>query len=118
MFRVSPDSSQIDLFGNVEQFLSPRQLEKLNDPDAWHNVFLDQVTKRIPEARFAELFDDSTGRPNASIRVLVAMLIIKEGFGWSDGRLGRIPNFPCHVEAGMKDGFAMVFSKFQRPALK
>jgi transposase len=31
---------------------------------------------------------------------------------------GRIPNFPCHVEAGMKDGFAMVFSKFQRPALK
>jgi putative transposase len=33
-------------------------------------------------------------------------------------RPGRIPNFPCHVEAGMKDGFAMVFSKFQRPALK
>ena len=35
-----------------------------------------------------------------------------------EGDRGRIPNFPCHVEAGMKDGFAMVFSKFQRPALK
>ena len=31
---------------------------------------------------------------------------------------GRIPNFPCHVAAGMKDGFAMFFSRFQRPALK
>jgi hypothetical protein len=101
MFRVSPESSQIDLFSNVEQFLSPRQLEKLNDPDAWHNVFLDQVTKRIPEARFAELFDDSTGRPNASIRVLVAMLIIKEGFGWSDERLFEAIHFDLLVRRAL-----------------
>ena len=65
MFRTSPDSSQIDLLSNVEQFLREHDQEKLNDPNAWHNVFLDQVTKRIPEARFAERFDKEEGRPNA-----------------------------------------------------
>jgi hypothetical protein len=87
MFRVSADSSQIDLFGNIEQFLREHEQEKLNDPKAWHNVFLDQLTKRIPEERFAELFDGENGRPNAPIRLLVAMLILKEGFGWSDEEL-------------------------------
>jgi hypothetical protein len=84
MFRASPESSQIDLFSSIEQFLRKRAQQKLNDPNAWHNVFLDQITKRIPEGRFAELFDEQNGRPNAPIRLLVAMLILKEGFGWSD----------------------------------
>jgi hypothetical protein len=101
MFRASPDGSQIDLFSNIEQFLSPRLLGKLNDPNAWHNVFLDQVTTRIPEARFAELFDDSNGRPNAPIRVLVAMLIIKEGFGWSDERLFEASHFDLLVRRAL-----------------
>jgi hypothetical protein len=35
MFRASPDSSQIDLFSNIEQFLRERDQEKLNDPNAW-----------------------------------------------------------------------------------
>ena len=93
MFRVSPDSSQIDLLSNIEQFLRQRDQEKLNDPNAWHNVFLDQVTKRIPEERFSVLFDEDNGRPNAPIRVLVAMLIIKEGFGWSDEQLFEAIHF-------------------------
>jgi hypothetical protein len=101
MFRASPGSLQIDLFNHIEQFLGPRQLEKLNDPDAWHKVFLDQVTKRIPEGRFAELFDDSNGRPNASIRVLVAMLILKEGFGWSDERLFEAIHFDVLVRRAL-----------------
>ena len=53
MFRTSPDSSQIDLLSHIEQFLRQRDQEKLNDPIAWHHVFLDQVTKRIPEERFS-----------------------------------------------------------------
>ena len=52
MFRASPDSSQIDLLSHIEQFLRQRDQEKLNDPIAWHTVFLDQVTKRIAEERF------------------------------------------------------------------
>jgi hypothetical protein len=31
---------------------------------------------------------------------------------------GRIPIFPSHREADVNDGFAMLFSKFQRPSLK
>ncbi|CAK0746892.1 hypothetical protein CCP4SC76_1790001 [Gammaproteobacteria bacterium] len=31
---------------------------------------------------------------------------------------GRIPDFPSHGRTGMIDGFAMLFSKFHRPALK
>ena len=33
------------------------------------------------------------GRPNAPIRLLVAMMILKEGFGWSDGKLFEECNF-------------------------
>ena len=101
MFRASPNCSQIDLFSNVEQFLRERDQEKLNDANAWHNVFLDQVTNRAPEGRFAGLFDEETGRPNAPIRVLVAMLILKEGFGWSDERLFEAIHFNLLVRRAL-----------------
>jgi hypothetical protein len=101
MFRASPNSSQIDLFSNVEQFLRQRDQQKLNDPNAWHNVFLDQVTNRIPEERFADLFDDENGRPNAPIRVLVAMLILKEGLGWSDEQLFEAVHFNLLVRRAL-----------------
>ena len=66
MFRASSESSPFDLFSQVEQFLRGCDQDQLNDPNAWHthNVFPDQVTKRIPEERFAGLFDDVAGRPN------------------------------------------------------
>lgn len=101
MFRASPDSSQIDLFSNIEQFLRGRDQEKLNDPNAWHNVFLDQVVKRVSEERFAELFDEATGRPNAPLRVLVGMLILKEGFGWSDEELFEAVHFNLLVRRAL-----------------
>ncbi|NEX23374.1 transposase [Thiorhodococcus mannitoliphagus] len=101
MFRASPDSSQTDLFSNVEQFPRARDQEKLNDPNAWQNVFLDQVVKRVPEERFAELFDDATGRPNAPLRLLVGMLILKEGFGWSDEELFEAIHFNLLVRRAL-----------------
>jgi hypothetical protein len=45
MFRASPDNRQIDLLSNIEQYLRPRDQEKLNDANAWHNVFLDQAKR-------------------------------------------------------------------------
>jgi hypothetical protein len=101
MFRASPDSSQIDLFSNIEQFLRARDQEKLNDPNAWHNVFLDQVVKRVAEERFVELFDEATGRPNAPLRVLVGMLILKEGCGWSDEELCEAVHFNLLVRRAL-----------------
>jgi hypothetical protein len=101
MFRASPASSQIDLFSNIEQFLRERDQEKLNDPNAWHNVFLDQVTQARSRGALCGLFDDATGRPNAPIRVLVAMLILKEGFGWSDEALFEAIHFNLLVRRAL-----------------
>ncbi len=91
MFRASPSSRLIDLFSNVQRCLPLHGQKKLNDPNAWQNLFLDHVTRRIPEERFAELFDDTTGRPNAPLRLLIGMLILKEGFGWGHARPGETP---------------------------
>jgi hypothetical protein len=101
MFRASPDSSQIDLFSNLEQFLRERDQEQLNDPNAWHNVILDQVVKRVSEERFVELFDEATGRPNAPLRVLMGMLILKEGFGWRDEALFEAVHFHLLVRRAL-----------------
>jgi len=79
MFRASSVSSQRDVFSSVEQFLRESDQETLNDPNAWYNVFLDQVTNGIDEERFRPLFDEENGRPNAPIRLLVGMLILKAG---------------------------------------
>lgn len=101
MFRSSPASSQINLFGNLEQFLRPSNQDKLHDPQAWSNVFLARVTNRIPEERFAALYADGMGRPNAPLRVLVGMLILKEGFGWNDEQLYEAAHFNLLVRRAL-----------------
>ena len=100
MFRASPDSSQIYSFSNIEQFLRERDQAKLNDADAWHNVFLDQVTKRIPESALARFSMKRTvARTHRSL--LVAMLILKEGFGWSDEQLFEAIHFNLLVRRAL-----------------
>jgi hypothetical protein len=101
MFRSSPNRSQIDLFSNIEQYLRERDKAKRSDPHAWQNVFLDQVTNRIPEERFADWFGEENGRPNAPIRILVGMLILKEGFGWSDEHLYEAVHFNLLVRRAL-----------------
>ena len=59
----------------------------MNDPTAWHNLFYQQITSKVDEDVFSVLFDPTIGRPNAPIRQLVSMMILKEGFGWSDAQL-------------------------------
>tara|TARA_B100000315_G_C14545455_1_gene573009 strand:+ start:147 stop:1673 length:1527 start_codon:yes stop_codon:yes gene_type:complete len=87
MFRRSASSSQPDLFSSFEShFKGPKQ-NQLNDPAAWHNLFYQHITSEIDEDVFSVLFDADIGRPNAPIRHLVSMMILKEGFGWSDAQL-------------------------------
>jgi hypothetical protein len=87
MFRRSASSSQPDLFSSFEAHFKGHKQKQLNDPQSWHNVFYDQVTSKIDESAFGVLYDAATGRPNAPIRQLVSMMILKEGFGWSDSEL-------------------------------
>ena len=87
MFTTTPSSHPADLFSNYASHFRESKRKKLNDPKTWHNVFYDHVTSKVDEPVFSVLYSASRGRPNASIRILVAMLILKEGFGWSDEKL-------------------------------
>ena len=55
--------------------------------DSWHNMFREHVIARVNEDIFSVLYSSDNGCPNASIRVLVGMMILKEGQGWSDEQL-------------------------------
>ena len=87
MFTTTPSSHPADLFSNYASHFRESKRKKLNDPKTWHNVFYDHVMSKVDEPVFSVLYSASRGRPNASIRILVAMLILKEGFGWSDEKL-------------------------------
>jgi hypothetical protein len=54
---------------------------------SWHNQFFLQVTKRIDEEKFRVLFREDFGAPNSPVRVLVGMMILKEGQGLIDAQL-------------------------------
>lgn len=77
---------QLDMFGDLSFHLSDRKNSILDDPTSWHNIFLREVTQRVDESVFEPLYK-AGGRPNASLRVLLAMMILKEGNGWSDEQL-------------------------------
>jgi hypothetical protein len=51
------------------------------------NKFRSEVIERIDEGLFIPLFHHNFGAPNASIRVLISMMILKEANGWSDSQL-------------------------------
>ena len=87
MFRSSTKSYQLEVFSSVSSFLSGSSLKVYESSEGWHNLFREHVTLRIDEEIFRPLFCQDDGAPNASIRVLVAMMILKESRGWSDAQL-------------------------------
>jgi len=87
MFKRSKDANQQDIFASIPSMLQGQAYEQYNDENAWHNIFRSQLLGRIDETLFKPLYDQTTGAPNAPIRILVGMLSLKEGFGWSDHEL-------------------------------
>jgi hypothetical protein len=51
---------------------------------SWAEVFRREVFLRIPEDRFATLYDKEPSRPNVPVNILVGLEILKEWRGWSD----------------------------------
>lgn len=86
MFKKTDPNPQLDIFTAPSMLLGSRASKKYSDPNAWHNQFYSLVTTKIDEEIFKPLFPEGkkSGRPNASIRILVAMSVLKEGFGCSD----------------------------------
>jgi len=86
MFKKSDSHSQLDMFSSpTEYFKGPKKNYLKND--SWHNRFRNQIVMRVDESVFSVLYANGNGAPNASIRVLAGMMILKEGEGWSDRQL-------------------------------
>lgn len=86
MFKKS-QNTQINLFSSPSTLLSGKSQKIYDDKEGWHNKFREVVTIRIDENLFKPLFCDNNGTPNSSIRVLLAMMILKEAEGLSDRKI-------------------------------
>lgn len=84
MFKETTKEKQLDAFGSIPSILSGTTLNQYNNPVSWHNQFREHVLMAIDEKLFKELYDKNMGAPNSSVRTLLGMMIIKEGFGYSD----------------------------------
>jgi len=87
MFKKSPPTSVPSLFGSILQVTGEKKAALLSDKHKWWNVFRREVTERIDENLFSVLYHKDNGRPNAPIRQLVAMLVLKELLCLSDEQL-------------------------------
>ena len=104
MFKKTPANPQFDLFSTPSTQPGKREAKKYDDPHGWHNPFYANVTSKIDETIFSPLFKQGNmGAPNASIRVIIAMSVIKEGFGCSDEALFEKCRFdlPVHKALGL-----------------
>ena len=87
MFRRSSKTTHQTLFSSANSLLTGKSLKDFEDNDKWYNQFRVQVTSRIDEELFRVLFCEDFGSPNAPIRVLIGMMVLKEARGLSDSQL-------------------------------
>ena len=96
MFKKTDPNPQLDIFTAPSMQLGSRASKKYSDPNAWHNQFYSHVTTKIDEEIFKPLFPEGkkSGRPNASIRILVTMSVLKEDSSKTVYRSGTPPSPP------------------------
>ena len=87
MFRKTSIAKQISMQSGVYQHLIGRSSNQFSDKTAWHNTFYSEIVSKIDEEIFSVLYSSDNGTPNSSIRILIGMMIIKEGKGYSDFEL-------------------------------
>ena len=114
MFKKTDTTPQYELFSTPSTQLGKRGSKKYDDPKAWHNQFYRNVTSRIDESIFAPLFKTGNmGAPNASIRVIIGMSLIKEGFGCSDEELFE----KCEFDLLVRKALGLVSLSTTTPSL-
>lgn len=87
MFKKSDENPQLGIFSSPTEYFRDSKKKEYLKNDSWHNRFRNHVVMRVDESIFRPLYSNGTGAPNASIRILVGMMILKEGQGWSDAQL-------------------------------
>ena len=83
MIRETSTSGTINLFTNAENYLLESTKKQCNDDTEWFNQFRFHITNKIDEKIFFPLYCADNGAPISSIRINVAMIILKEAKGWS-----------------------------------
>ena len=101
MFKKSDEHKQLDAFSSPIEYLKDSTMNYYLKNDSWHNQFRKQVVMRIDESIFSVLYTELTGAPNASIRVLTGMMILKEAHGWSDEQLFENCNFNLLIRSAL-----------------
>lgn len=101
MFRKTAKEHQGTLFFDSDDLFKGKSKDFYRQQNSWHNVFRNQVTMRIDETIFSKLYSKEMGAPNASVRILIAMMIIKEAYGWSDAQLFEQARFNFLVRSAL-----------------
>lgn len=101
MFKKSVEHKQLDAFSSPIEYLKDSTMNYYLKNDSWHNQFRKQVVMHVDESIFSVLYTEITGAPNASIRVLVGMMILKEAYGWSDEQLFENCNFNLLIRSAL-----------------
>lgn len=101
MFKKSNKEPQLDAFSNVPTLLENTSCKQYSDRAHWHNQFREQVLMRFDESVFSVLFSNTTGAPNAPVRILIGMMILKEAFVWSDSQLFEQCRFNLLVRSAL-----------------
>ena len=100
MYRESEIIKQMDIWKDPRLEMGRRTREIFDDIEGWHHRFRREVTNRVDEDIFKPLFNETMGAPNAPIRILVAMMALKEGMGMSDEQLYEQARFNALVRSG------------------
>ena len=101
MFKKSNRDSQINLFGGIPALLEGKSKKQFDDSSAWHNQFRSQVISRIDETHYKVLFSERMGAPNASVSLLIGMMILKEAMNWNDLQLFEESRFNILVRSAL-----------------
>ena len=101
MFKKSDKHKQLDAFSSPIEYLKDSSMNYYLKNDSWHNQFREQVVMRVDESLFSVLYSNGKGAPNVSIRVLIGMMILKEGQGWSDEQLFESSNYNLLVRSAL-----------------
>ncbi len=91
-----------------------------NDMD-WYSLFRTSITEAIDEKSYKAMFEQFQSMPATSVRTLVAMMIMKESFGWGDTQLFNESRFDIKIRyalgmsgAGSEAPSIFVYNHFRR----
>ena len=101
MFKKTIPDKQTDLFSSVATNLAGKAKKLYDDQKAWHNLFRTQILQRIDETPYQVLYSNRMGAPNASVSLLISMMVIKEAYGWSDEQLFEQCRFNLLVRSAL-----------------